>query len=191
MRERLPHSATGRDAAPPDSPGIDVAATFSSVREAYQILSNDRRRRSYDDRLPAERARLRAVRERLDWFADEVAIDFPSILGPLARMREAFLAPDEWPHPLAAEIQLSPREAFDGVVIPVNVPVRRTCTECGGRGEIWTEPCTGCDGSGDALAHHPIQLVVPPRVADGVRFSLCVSAPSAPPTRVEVRISIR
>ena len=154
-------------------------------------MSHERHRRSYDDRLAAERAKLRPLRECVNWFADEVAIDFPSIVGPVARMRDAFLAADEWPHPLSADLLLSPREAFDGVVIPVKVPVRRTCTECGGRGEVWPDRCSGCGGSGEALAHHPIQLVVPPRVADGVRLSLSVSAPFAPLTRVEVRISIR
>ena len=47
---------------------------------------------------------------------------------------------------------------------------------------------TPCDGTGEALGRHPVRLVVPPRVQDGDRFSLSVSAPSAPPTRVEVRV---
>lgn len=165
--------------------------TVSGCREAYEVLSDDRSWRSYDDRLAAERAAMRPVREPVDCFADEVAIDFPSIVGPLARMREPFLASEQWPHPLSAEILLSAREAFEGVVVPLNVPLRRTCAACGGRGEIWAERCTACDGSGEALAEHPLQLVVPPRVSDGARFSFWLSAPAAPRTRIDVRVSIR
>jgi hypothetical protein len=127
------------------------------------------------------------------WFDDEVAIDFPSLNDAVERMREAFLAPwnDEDAQPgLSAEVRLSPREAFDGVTLPLDVPIRKLCLPCGGRGEIWSEPCDKCDGAGQALARHPVRLVVPPRVRDGARFCLSVSAPSASPTRIEVRIAI-
>jgi hypothetical protein len=155
-------------------------------------LSNERSRRRHDDRLPAERALVRADRaDRVDWFADEVAIDFPSIDTAVDRMRDAFLAPDEQVRLLLAEILLSPREAFHGAVVPLDVPVRRVCPSCGGRGEIWAERCGACDGTGEALVRHPVHLVVPPRVIDGVRFHLRVSAPCAPLTRVEVRVAIR
>lgn len=160
-------------------------------REAYEVLSNEPRRRSYDERLAVERATVPLLRDRLDWFTDEVAIDFPSIGEVVDRIRDAFLAPDEWSRPLSAEIRLSAKEAFDGVVVPLDVPVRRTCPACGGRGEVWAERCGGCGGTGAALARHPVQLVVPPRVIDGARFYLSVSAPCAPPTRVEVRVAIR
>ncbi len=148
-------------------------------------------RRNYDDRLAADRTTARANRDRFDWFADEVAIDFPSIGAVVDRMRDAFLAPDEWVRPLSAEILLSVREAFDGTIVPLDVPVRRMCHSCGGRGEIWAEPCDACGGKGEALVRHAVQLVVPPRVMDGDRFHLCVSAPFAPTTRVEVRVAIR
>ena len=160
-------------------------------REAYEVLSNERRRRTYDERLAAQRATVRSIRDPHDWFSDEVAIDFPSIGAVVDRIRDAFLAPDEGSRPLSAEILLSAREAFDGVVVPLDVPVRRTCPACGGRGEVWAERCGACGGTGAALARHPVQLIVPPRVIDGARFYLSVSAPYAPPTRVEVRVAIR
>ena len=142
-------------------------------------------------RLAADRATVRSEPGRVDWFADEVAIDFPSLGAAVDRMRDAFLAPDERVRPLSAEVLLSVREAFDGAIVPLDVPVRRMCPSCGGRGESWAEPCGACGGAGDALVRHPVRLVVPPRVTDGVRFHVCVSAPSAPLTRVEVRVAIR
>jgi hypothetical protein len=125
------------------------------------------------------------------WFDDEIAIDFPSLHAAVERMREGFVAAwidEERRLPVPAELRLSPREAFNGVTIPLDVPVRKVCHACGGRGEVWPDPCLPCDGTGEALGRHPVRLVVPPRVQDGDRFSLSVSSPSAPLTRVEVRV---
>ena len=66
--------------------------------------------------------------------------------------------------------------------------MRRVCLACGGRGEIWPDPCDGCEGSGEALGCHSVRLVVPPRVQDGARCALSVTAPHAALTRVEVRV---
>jgi DnaJ-class molecular chaperone len=109
-------------------------------------------------------------------------------------MREAFLAPvseGERQPELSAELRISAREAFEGVTLPLDVPLRRLCVVCGGRGEDWSEPCASCAGTGHAIVRHPVRLIVPPRVHDGDRFSLSVRAPSASPTRVEVRIAVR
>ena len=162
-----------------------------SVRKADEIVSDERRRRTRDDRLATERATVRTGRDRFDWFTDEVAIDFPAIGAVIDRMRESFLAPEGLPPSLSAEIRLSAREAFDGTVVPLDVPVRHVCAACGGRGETWAERCAACEGSGDAVVRHPVLLVVPPRVIDGVRFHLRVSAPLAPLTHVDVRVAIR
>ena len=37
---------------------------------------------------------------------------------------------------LFAELRLSAREAYDGVTVPLDVPVRKLCLACGGRGEV-------------------------------------------------------
>jgi DnaJ-class molecular chaperone len=124
-------------------------------------------------------------------FDDEVAIDFPSLHGAVERMQMSFVAASHAPErrrALSAELHLSAREAFDGVTVPLEVPVRRLCLVCGGRGEVWPDPCERCDGTGEAMAHHSVRLVVPPRVQDGDRFAVAVSVPSAPPTRVEFRV---
>jgi len=146
--------------------------------------------RPRDDGRAARRVLAMPLARRHAWFADEVAIDFPSLNGAVERMREGFVASmeDDCRRQLLAELHLSPREAFDGVTVPVDVPVRKLCLACGGRGEVWSDPCEPCDGTGEALARHPVRLVVPPRVQNGDRFSLSVTAPSAPLTRVEVRV---
>jgi hypothetical protein len=53
-------------------------------------------------------------------FADEVAIDFPSVAPAVDRIRRAFLA-DEHPVTMSTAIQLSPREAVAGATLPLEV----------------------------------------------------------------------
>jgi len=157
--------------------------------------------RRFDDRpgAPARRAgggpawwrhvRADAGRE-WGWFADEIAIDFPSVGAVVDRMRDAFLAPDEPLRALSAEIAVTALDAWTGTVVVFDLPVRGTCSACGGRGEKWTELCADCRGSGEAISRHPVQLVVPPRVVDGAWIRLQVSIPHAPTTRVDVRVTI-
>ena len=124
-------------------------------------------------------------------FADEVAIDFPSVRPLAERQREAFLGEREDVDLLTTEVSLSCHDAWAGTIVPLDVPLRGACRSCGGRGETWAEPCDACGGTGDWLVHHPVRLSVPPRVADGARFRFRVSSPHAAPVLVEVRVAIR
>lgn len=122
-------------------------------------------------------------------FADEVAIDFPSVAPAVDRMRSAFVA-DERAAALSAAIRLSRREARAGAMVPLEVPVRCTCHDCGGRGETWAEPCVRCQGSGMELRRHQLQVAVPAGVLDGTCFNFTVSPRYNPPTRVELRVLV-
>ena len=125
-----------------------------------------------------------------DCFADEIAIDFPSVRPAVERMRDAFLGEADG-DVVCAEVSLSPRDAIDGRVVPLQLPVRVTCPHCGGRGETWTEPCSGCQGTGEALIRHPIRLSLPAGVSDGARLRFRVTSPHAASIRVEVRVAIK
>src|SRR5664279_3193663 len=109
-----------------------------------------------------------------DCFADEIAIDFPSV-----------------DNVLRTEVSLSQREAFAGHVVSLKVPVRITCPNCGGRGETWTEACGLCRGTGDSVLHQSLRVTVPPRVADGACVRFRLKTPDALSVRVELRVAIR
>lgn len=126
-----------------------------------------------------------------DCFADEIAIDFPSVGPVVERMRDAFLGERPRADLLTTELHLSTREASDGLEVPLDVPIRGTCPICGGRGESWTERCDPCCGTGESLFHHSVRLSVPAGVADGARFRFSVTSPHAASVRVEVRVAIR
>ena len=127
-----------------------------------------------------------------DCFKDEIAIDFPSIHRLVERERDAFLGDGERTESdtVTREVRLSNREAQRGTIVPIELPLKGLCRKCGGRGEVWTEPCRACYGSGDALVRHPIRVSVPPGVSNGTRFRFRVSSPHAAPVRVELRVAI-
>jgi hypothetical protein len=122
-------------------------------------------------------------------FADEVAIDFPSMAPAIDRIRSSFLA-GERSTPLSTAIHLSRREALDGATLPLEVPVRCTCRSCGGRGESWTERCSSCDGSGAELLSQQLRVNVPAGVLDGALFRFTVTPRHHPTTRIELRVLV-
>jgi DnaJ-class molecular chaperone len=124
-------------------------------------------------------------------FADEIAIDFPSVGRVVERMRDAFLGEQVEGDFLRAEVSVSPREAQGGGVVSLNVPVRVTCPHCGGRGETWTERCDLCNATGQSTFEHPLRITLPPRVADGACFRFRVKSPDAIDVRIEVRVAVR
>lgn len=130
-------------------------------------------------------------------FADEVAIDFPSVDRFVERLRAGFARGGAWgaddDHALrtvTADLVVSRREASVGALISLELPIRRTCVSCGGRGESWTDPCGACFGTGDSVARHLVRVPLPPGVADGTRLRFRLSSPDAAPMRLEVHVTI-
>jgi hypothetical protein len=122
-------------------------------------------------------------------FADEVVIDFPSVAFAVDRIRRGFLA-DESPARWHSTVRISDQQARRGTTVPLEVPVRLTCHQCGGRGESWTEPCQHCSGSGTVLMHHVLQVTVPAGVLDGDRFHFTVAPRQHTPTRIELHVLV-
>jgi hypothetical protein len=163
-----------------DNPTVAPYATNSSVKYHWRV----------DDSWIAVDRTTAFDREFDRSFADEVAIDFPAVADKVERMRHAFVEPDAAVDRLGAEIRLSPVQAGAGAAVPLEVPVRSTCRTCGGRGEVWGEPCIPCAGDGHAFHRQTLTVSFPPGVAHGARFSFSVSPPRGPQTRVDIRVAV-
>jgi hypothetical protein len=122
--------------------------------------------------------------------ADEVHLDFPSVLSVLDRMRHSFFAGERRPE-RARDIVVSPQEAFWGAVVPLDVPVTRTCAACGGRGETWNDWCVACGGQGDVPGRQAVRVRIPAGVHDGTRIRFRVSAQGIRQTVIDARIRLR
>ena len=161
------------------------------VERVYATLADTNRRRAYDARVDRERP----VRPRGDdaLLADEIAIDFPSMAAVVPRVRASFFGPDgeETRATHTTEVELTPRQATEGTRVPLDLPVRHTCLICGGRGEVWTEACAMCAGTGGGVLSHHLKFHVPPGVRHGTRLHYSVTPPYAGETRVEIRIAIQ
>ena len=122
--------------------------------------------------------------------ADEVHLDFPSVLSVLDRMRHSFFGASRRPD-RAPDIVVTPQEAFWGATVPLDVPVRRTCARCGGRGEVWNDWCADCAGEGDLQARQTVRVRIPAGVLDGTRVRFRVSASGIRQSLIDARIRIR
>jgi hypothetical protein len=129
-------------------------------------------------------------RREASCFADEVIVDFPSVVPALERMRTAFLL-DERVSTIRAALTVTALEAKTGATVPLEVPVRCTCRACGGRGERWTDWCAACDGSGIEVMPHRVQVSVPAGVMHGDHFQFTVTPRHDAPTRIDLEILVR
>jgi hypothetical protein len=150
----------------------------------------DFRRPLHDESTPLLLGRAMLADQTRSCFADEIAIDFPAIQPVVERMRDGLLGCDDGTDAHTTAVSVSPRDAYVGVMVPLEVPLRGTCAACGGRGETWAEVCVSCAGSGQRLAPHQFRLSVPAGVADGTRFRFLVAPPHGMPTRVEVTVLV-
>ena len=132
-----------------------------------------------------------ACETALDRWPDEVVVDFPSMAALVDRIQAAFFAGEPGVSPIPAHVELSARQAFQGGRVPVQVPLRRACGACGGRGEVGDQACAACDGAGDLVNVEPVHVFVPSGVQDGARFLLRVRAPAAPQTAVDLHVRVR
>ncbi len=111
----------------------------------------------------------------------------------VARMRDAFFAEgvDRNVATRRAEVELTARQADQGVRVPLDLTVEHTCPACGGRGELWLDPCSLCRGRGAGLLPHRMHFHVPPGVRHGTRLRYSINPPHAFETHIEVRIAVQ
>jgi DnaJ domain len=160
--------------------GVAPDAGADEIKRAHRQLT-----RRYHPDISGEELSLCVA----DCLADEVNVGFPSVLTVLDRMRQSFFGsvrPEAGP-----DVLVTPQEAFHGATVPLNVPVRRTCLHCGGRGEVWSDWCVECAGIGDRPDLQAVHLRVPAGIRDGTFVRFRVTVPGMRDSLILARIVIR
>jgi molecular chaperone DnaJ len=168
----------------PDRAGPEGTRKFQDIQEAYEILSDPEKRRTYNHQLEQEERKVHFAepivsrpRSRAEPLVPEpmsVLRDFETIQPSFEPLFDRFLRnftgqgvpKGERLADLNIEVILSPEEAATGVTIPVGVPVFATCAQCGGSGRDWLFPCLECNGQGVLEEEQSVSIDIPPFVRD-------------------------
>ena len=169
---------------------------FREIHEAYEILSNPNRRRSYDVEIAVRRQPLSAeplrrtgpitirddfltIRPSIEELLDHVGQNFFGYRnksgGPLRR--------------LEMEAILDAEEARFGCRVPFSVPSYISCPRCRGMGEWWGL-CPECYGRGLIESVRELILEIPPGASDGDRFEVDLGRVGIINLLLEVRVIV-
>ena len=175
--------AAYRDLARPWQPDIARAWFGREYRElthAYDVLSDGRRRREYDEDLVREVdgelisehesqcGPLIATRLRIFANRDTIRPSFEAMHERLARNYTQIGVPKaERPAGLNVEVLLTPAEAAHGCVVPVGIPTFARCPLCRGSGHDWLSPCMRCEGAGVIEHEQELRLRIPAMLRSG------------------------
>jgi DnaJ-class molecular chaperone len=172
----------------PDVAGEQATRAFQEVSEAFNVLSDPERRREYNRELSrydqgaavavvhSPRSQPgRIVRDPVTILGNPEGV-FPSFEALYDRFLRNFtglrVPKSEQVEALNFEVLLTPEEASHECVVPIGVPVFRSCPQCGGSGKGWASSCGYCQQQGMIKAEEVVRIRVPPLVPPGSVFEL-------------------
>jgi DnaJ-class molecular chaperone len=165
----------------PDSGGPQIDTTkFRKVQQAYETLSDARRRARYDEELSEcnkrDRKRYvtrikprRSIYRRADIFPRSIIEEFFD--GRLFGSRPP-RAVGRSEGELAIEMILEPAEARHGGLFPVSVPVTVPCMQCDQSGFQYPFICPNCMGQGRLREERRFSISIPPNTTAGTDVSI-------------------
>jgi molecular chaperone DnaJ len=171
---------------------------FLELQQAYETLADAEKRRRYDDELD-RRGSSRGLRRS------------PTPPSAAWSAGGAFRASDPWPvgvvEPLlplgvdrprdppggrevTLEVVLSPQEALEGGLFPIELPWVQPCPRCSQADPFEAIPCSVCGGSGGRITERECYLSIPPRTAHGTTVTLGLEGIGIRGARLHVRVAV-
>jgi DnaJ-class molecular chaperone len=144
-------------------------------------LIDDDKRRRYDEKLRRQRSPIRitdvpdtvhrrktAFDEMERFFGSQADDFFSGFIPGFFDMEKGTIRGKD----LYFEAILSPREAEEGCLVPITVPVMEPCPQCN-RSGLWEEFfCPFCLGYGRVQSERKFSLSIPPHVKHGTEIRL-------------------
>lgn len=165
---------------PDSSQKTETTEHFLRVKEAYDTLGDEEKRKRYDEELAGRDLELH-VRKAAEVFRERRA-RFEGIEDVLTRTDDFFsgFLPGFFDQDkrrsgekdLYFEAILTPREAAEGGLFPVTVPVLEVCPRCKTSGMWDNFFCPVCRGYGRVQKEREFSLSIPPGVRDGTEITL-------------------
>jgi molecular chaperone DnaJ len=169
---------------------------FREAHEAYEVLSNPDRRRSYDIDVSVPRRPMAAepLRRRSPvTVLDDFLTIRPSVEEVLDQVAQNFFGYREKSggrqRRLGLEAILDAEEARFGCRVPFRVPCLVTCPQCDGTSDRW-RLCATCYGRGVVESTREVVLDIPTGASDGERFEVDLSEAGITNLLLEVRVIV-
>lgn len=188
----------------PDVTGEDARSTerFKEITEAYEVLSDQKRRRAYDlfGHPKDTSGPFDGFAEGVSGFAEmwsdmfsrqdpnkpapgvdvelDIEVSFQEAFDGAHKVIEAELlrpCPDCEGRGAPPDVKSGPCDQCDGtgkVAAKGPLPFKRTCEKCDGRGEVFARKCKPCRGDGRRKIKERLKVTVPPGVDTGSRLRL-------------------
>lgn len=157
-------------------------ARFKEINAAYEVLSDSGKRKKYDkygdrwemaDQIDEAQKRQSAgsFRNGAGGGAGDAG-DFGSIFDNLFRRERG--GPRGQParrrgQDIETPVEVSLEEAFHSTTRTLSLQTQEACPTCGGTGEVAGATCHTCDGMGQVLRPHRLEVKVPGGVKTGSR----------------------
>jgi DnaJ-class molecular chaperone len=169
----------------PDRAGPEATGKFQEIQEAYGVLSDPQKRKTYNDAIEEREVRSyprdEPIFSRAPSRAEPLIPKPMSVLHGFETIRPSFeplfdrflrnftgegIPKGERLEDLNVEVILSPEEAASGVAVPIAVPVFYRCPRCGGSGHTWLFTCVDCNAEGTIEGEETVTVRIPPMVHD-------------------------